>query len=275
MVQRSGTDVHVAGAVVPLTLLARGLTRCRPRARLAIDALRASGRARGVEHCLAQLGVVDVVPLLRRQRLLVRVEAVDGSADGQQDPRARCQRGRLLGAVGEADVGDERLGLAVPDDVAGFLPGEVPVDRCEAEPGAEDGADHLGELGPVGADESHGVARVETSRAKGAHQLVGARVELGVGEASGVGHDGGTVGRRLRVDGGGHPTREQPQPLGVDLWLWRFLLLGRRRRFGHPTGSLPSFSMPGSLGRPRALSPTMLRWISAVPPQIVLDRDPR
>jgi hypothetical protein len=28
----------------------------------------------------------------------------------------------------------------------------------------------------------------------------------------------------------------------------------------------------GSLGRPRARSPTMLRWISAVPPQIVSDR---
>ncbi len=50
---------------------------------------------------------------------------------------------------------------------------------------------------------------------------------------------------------------------------------GRRVARGLTGGSAraqPAATALGSLGRPRTRSPTMLRWISAVPPQIVSDR---
>src|SRR3712207_7220884 len=53
---------------------------------------------------------------------------------------------------------DERFRLAIIDDVAGLVTGEVPVDRCHAHARALDGGDHLREFGPVGAHQRDAVA---------------------------------------------------------------------------------------------------------------------
>src|SRR5208283_405360 len=74
--------------------------------------------------------------------------------------------------------------------------------------------------------------------------------------------------RKLRVEGirtfriaGDHPGCPSPA-----------MQVGSGR-LHHPPASQPAATAFGSLGRPSTRSPTMLRWISAVPPRMVSDRE--
>ena len=97
-----------------------------------------AGRARRVEHGAAELGSGRSEASRRRSRHR-GLEPGDVAADGHRT-RAGA-RAAAAGHVGEAAVGDERLGLAVGDDVAGLVAGQVPVDGREAEPAALGGGD--------------------------------------------------------------------------------------------------------------------------------------
>ena len=95
---------------------------------LAAHALRPSGRAGRVQHRRARLRIVDVVTRLRRDRIVVRHETVDVAPDRETDHIGSDPRADLGERVREADVADQRRGLAVVDDVRDLVGGEVPVD---------------------------------------------------------------------------------------------------------------------------------------------------
>ena len=72
----------------------------------------------------------------RGERVVVRLEPVDRRRRPRASPSASARgRRRRSRGIGEARVGDERGRLAVVDDVARFLTGEVPVDRRQPEAG--------------------------------------------------------------------------------------------------------------------------------------------
>ena len=181
VVQRPGAQVQVGAPLLVPPEVDRGLCRRgRGGDRRSVDALRPTGRARRVEHLAAGRRVVDVVAGLGvdggvvgvETVLMVRSAGAAGSAhgrllagapdaDGESHGALRCQRSGFLGDVQQRRVGDEGLGLAVVDDVARFLTGEVPVDRRQPEPGAQASGPRLDERGPVRAHQGHGVAVAE------------------------------------------------------------------------------------------------------------------
>ena len=209
VVQRSCAEVgvgagRVAGGDTDVGGQRARVGRARGSGGGTIDALRATGRARRVEHRPSEDGVVDVVARFRCDDGFVVVEAIDGPGDGQADLGVGRQRRRLRRVGGEAGVGDEGLGLAVVHDVGGLLAGEVPVDGGHAYPHAQARSGDLGELRPVGAHEGDGVAGAEALRPQRAHEAVGVGVELAEGPVAVGRRDGHAIGRVPRVKGEGH-----------------------------------------------------------------------
>ncbi len=100
------------------------------------------------------------------------------AADGELRLQPRGEVGGCSCDIGEARVGDERGRLAVVDDVAGFLTGEVPVDRRQPEAGALRGRSGLDELGPVRAEQRDAVAVAHTPTAQRPRELVGVGVDF-------------------------------------------------------------------------------------------------
>ncbi len=126
------------------------------------------------------------------------------------------QRGLGGQGGGIAGLGDQRLGLAVVDDVGDLVLGQVPIDRGDAEAGAQGGAEHLHELGAIGAHQGDRVASLEAMLAQQAHHAVGVGVDLvEISRAEGI-VDRDLVRLHIGPDAGGHAriggldeTREQ------------------------------------------------------------------
>ena len=170
---------------------------------LAVHALGPPRRARGVEHLGADHRVVDVGALLVGDDGVVHLEAGQIAARVDLDQARPARLGGDGDLVAELARADERLGLAVLDDVRGLLAGQVPVDRREAQPGALGGIEDLDEFGPVRAHQRDGVTGLQATGPQGPGQAVDLRVEVGVGAVP-VGRD-----EREAVRDPGRPPRVQ------------------------------------------------------------------
>ena len=115
MVQRAGAEMHVVLGVV---LRQAGDAERAARFGRSPHTLGPAGRPGRVEHDAADARVVDIGVVLGGERVVPWLEAGDRAADRE----ARAQPGRQLGDVprgrDEPRVRDERLRLAVVDDVA-------------------------------------------------------------------------------------------------------------------------------------------------------------
>ena len=156
----------------------RGGGGCRGRD-IAVHAFRPAGRARGVEHPGPDARLVDVVAGLGRQRVGVRLEAVDVATHHQPHGRVRRVRGRDGGDVAIAGVGYHRARLTVVDDVRSLLTGEVPVHGCQAEAGAIGCNDDFDELRAVRAKQRDTRPWTYAASAQCTHQPVRLSVQLG------------------------------------------------------------------------------------------------
>src|SRR5688572_22403343 len=143
-----------------------------------MDPLRSPRRARRVEHSRSEHRILDVRRSLDGERRLVRLEAGNLTADGEADARARRRPSGAFGAWCEVRIRDERLGVAIVDDVGCFVRSEVPVDRREPEPGAPGGAHDLCELRAVTTEQRDAIMLTDTAGAQRAGKLIGASVEL-------------------------------------------------------------------------------------------------
>jgi hypothetical protein len=182
VVERTGEEVGVDAGLVVLVVPAEvdGGQRAH-RGALAVHALGPTGGARRVEHLGAEDRVRNVGAVFGGHHGVVHLEAGDVAARVDLDQaRAAGRRGDHDG-VAQGAGADERLGLAVLNDVGRLLAGQVPVDRGEAQAGALGGVEHLQEGGLVGAHERDGVAGLESSGPQRAGQAVDLRVEVGEG----------------------------------------------------------------------------------------------
>ena len=80
-----------------------------------------------------------------------------------------------------ARLGEQRLRLAVVDDVLDLVGGEVPVDRRQPVAAAQAARQHLDELGAVAAEQRDRVAFLQAALAQQPHDLVGRLVDLAEG----------------------------------------------------------------------------------------------
>jgi hypothetical protein len=164
--------VERPGAQAQVVARAKGRARDHLRAEtaggrrlLAVDALGPAGRARGVEHGAADLGILEVVARLGREQGVVGLEARNLAPARQPHLRLRSPLGGTGDDVGEAGVGDEGACLAVVDDVGDLVRLQVPVDAGQPQAGAQGGAPGLGELGAVRAEQRDCVSRLEPAGA--------------------------------------------------------------------------------------------------------------
>ncbi len=209
VVQRSGQEVRVHALRVVLVVPAEvdGGQRAHDR-RVAVHAFGPSRGARRVEHLGADHRVVDVRAVLGGDHRVVHLETrhVARGVDLHQAGVARLGGHRDL--VTQIARADERLGLAVLDDVGRLGPGEVPVDGGEPKPDALGGVEDLEELGPVGAHQGDGVAGLQTPGPQCPRQPVDVGVQVLVGPVA--------VGRHER-----EAVRDALGPPGVEHALGR------------------------------------------------------
>ncbi len=138
--------------------------------------------------------------------------------------------GRAL--VGEALVRDERLRLAVLDDVGDLGPDEVRVDRDEVEPGLEHGEVELEDLHAVREHHCHRVARLEAQRRAGrARPGCSTRAARPLAPRA-------RRGRRPRASPGlpGRCSRNRARPLQSTPYFFVFTLAGRELLGGAVVG---------------------------------------
>ena len=177
-----------------------------PVAQRRLDALRAAGGARGVEHVRARGLVARFLGARGGDRVLVGVVARDGPAERQPAADLRRLVDESLGELGLVRRDDDHLGAAVVDDVGGLGPGEVVVDRGDVEPGADRGPVGDEHVRAVGRDQRDVAAAFQALAPQHVREADRPLLELGVGEGlPRVGHhDGGLVGVRPRVVSGVH-----------------------------------------------------------------------
>jgi hypothetical protein len=196
VIERPGAERTVL-AGVDRSRLGNGRAQARHGRAAAVHALRPAGRPRGVEHGPAEHGILERRLVEPRDGVLVGLEARDVPAESKAMGHAGDEVRRLGGNRGVAGVREERLRLAVLDDVGHLGPVEVIVDGGDAEPRARPGIENLGELDPVRAQQSHRVTGPQTALAEQTDELIAARVELPEAALA----EGGPEGQAL----GGHP----------------------------------------------------------------------
>ena len=178
MVQRTGAQVHVH-----VTVVTRRDREQRARGTVGHTAhtLGPPGRARRVEHGAAEGGILERRALVLAEHVVPALEARNLAADRDLRLQPGCGRRGFLGRGRELRVRDEHRRFAVVDDVARFLPGEVPVDGRQPHAAARRGPRRFHEFGPVDTHERESVARFYAAGAERAHELVRVRVDLGKG----------------------------------------------------------------------------------------------
>ena len=188
VVERRRDEVGAAGELArgaPQHRDARGSGGARRRlcrARGPQHSLRAPGRARRVQECVARERVGERRAVVLRG-LLEASEALDLAADREARARRHARAGRERG-LGEAGVGDEGARLAVVDDVAHLVGLPVPADRRPAPPrprGASVGEEHLRRVREQRRDAA---ARGHAGRVEGAREAIALGEDPRVGDAA-------------------------------------------------------------------------------------------
>ena len=126
--------------------------------------------------------------------------AVDRTAIGQPDAALWRMLADAGCHLGQCAAGDERSRLAVRDDVARLLGGQVAVDRGQVQAGTQCRPHHVVERHPVVHEHGDVVTAAQPGGMQQLRQSVGTRVQFGVGAllpAAGV-DDGGFVRADLR-----------------------------------------------------------------------------
>ena len=144
----------------------------REPAQRPVDTLRVAGRPRRVVHDIADGPVLGVGG---RLRVADRREGAEpGDLADREAGRGGELRlvGRLERDVGEALVGDERLGVRVAQDVGDLRADQVVVDRHQVPAGLEGGEVELEHLDPVGKQGGDHVAGSEAELSQAVNDLV-------------------------------------------------------------------------------------------------------
>ena len=171
----------------------------REPAQRPVDTLRVAGRPRRVVHDIADGPVLGVGGRLRV------AHGSEGAEPGDLADREAGRGGelRLLGRlerhVGEALVGDERLGVRVAQDVGDLRADQVVVDRHQVPAGLEGGEVELEHLDPVGEQGGDHVAVAEPELPQAVNDLVHPPQQLTRGVLGAVGsHQREVVGVFVR-----------------------------------------------------------------------------
>ncbi len=188
---------RIIGRVRALELRRRG-DAMRP-----MHALGPPRRAGGVEHLAAHLRIVQIGAVDAVERAVVVVEPVRLAADGKLQRDAGRLVHRLADRV-EPRLRDQRLGLAVVQDIGDLVGLQVPVDRRHAQAAAPRRVQRLHELRPVGAEQRHAIAGLQSLLAQHARQPVRIRVDLGIAVLAEAVPDRRRVRLRLRPEGAHH-----------------------------------------------------------------------